>query len=49
MSITSITRFHSAPGQEGKLLELQTEGRWRMIAAAGCESFDIFMMPHLAS
>ena len=41
MSITSVTRFHSIPGQEGALLELQTEGRRRMIAADGCESFDI--------
>ena len=41
MSITSVTRFHSIPGREGALLELQTEGRRRMIAADGCESFDI--------
>jgi quinol monooxygenase YgiN len=41
MSITSVTRFHAIPGQEDILLELQTEGRRRMIAAEGCESFDI--------
>jgi quinol monooxygenase YgiN len=37
----SVTRFHSIPGQEGTLLALQTEGRKRMVAADGCESFDI--------
>lgn len=41
MSITSVTRFHATPGQEGVLLDLQTEGRRRMVAAEGCESFDI--------
>jgi quinol monooxygenase YgiN len=41
MSITSVTRFHAAPGQEATLLELQTQGRKRMIATDGCESFDI--------
>jgi len=41
MSITSITRFHAAEGQEAKLLELQSEGRRRMLAAEGCESFEI--------
>jgi quinol monooxygenase YgiN len=41
MSITSVTRFHAISGQEGELLKLQTEGRRRMIAAEGCESFDI--------
>jgi quinol monooxygenase YgiN len=41
MSITSVTRFHATPGQEQALLELQSEGRRRMIAADGCESFDI--------
>ncbi len=41
MSITSVTRFHATSGQEQALLELQSEGRRRMIAADGCESFDI--------
>jgi quinol monooxygenase YgiN len=41
MSITTITRFHVAAGQEEALLELQTEGRRRMVAAEGCESFQI--------
>jgi quinol monooxygenase YgiN len=41
MSITTVTRFHAAEGQEATLLELQTEGRRRMLAAEGCESFDI--------
>ena len=41
MSITTVTRFHATRGQEETLLELQTEGRRRMIAADGCESFDI--------
>jgi len=41
MSITTITRFHAAAGQEGALLELQSEGRRRMLAAEGCESFEI--------
>jgi quinol monooxygenase YgiN len=41
MSITSVTRFHAIPGEEDTLLELQTEGRRRMMAADGCQSFDI--------
>ena len=41
MSITTVTRFHATPGQESTLFELQTEGRRRMVAAEGCESFDI--------
>jgi quinol monooxygenase YgiN len=41
MSVTSITRFHAAEGQERALLELQSEGRRRMLAADGCESFTI--------
>ena len=36
-----MTRFHACEGQEETLLELQTEGRRRMLAAEGCESFDI--------
>lgn len=39
--LSPVTRFRSIPGQEGTLLELQTKGRKRMIAADGCESFDI--------
>jgi quinol monooxygenase YgiN len=41
MSVTTITRFHAAEGQEATLLELQSEGRRRMLAAEGCESFVI--------
>jgi quinol monooxygenase YgiN len=41
MSVTTITRFHAADGHEATLLELQSEGRRRMLAAEGCESFDI--------
>jgi quinol monooxygenase YgiN len=41
MSVTTVTRFHAAEGQESKLFELQSEGRRRMLAADGCESFDI--------
>ena len=40
MSITTVTQFHAA-GLEGLLFELQPEGRWRMLTAEGCESFDI--------
>ena len=41
MSVTTITRFHAAEGQDATLLALQAEGRRRMLAAEGCESFDI--------
>ena len=41
MSVTTVTRFHAAEGQEATLLELQYEGRQRMLAAEGCESFEI--------
>jgi quinol monooxygenase YgiN len=41
MSITTVTRFHAAEGQEQVLFALQSEGRRRMLAADGCESFDI--------
>ena len=41
VSVTTVTRFHAAVGQEATLLELQSEGRRRMLAADGCESFDI--------
>jgi quinol monooxygenase YgiN len=41
MSVTTVTRFHAAQGQEETLLELQSEGRRRMLTAEGCESFDI--------
>ncbi len=43
MSVTTVTRFHAAEGQEVTLLELQTEGRKRMLAADGCESFEILV------
>jgi quinol monooxygenase YgiN len=41
MSITTVTGFHATRGEEDALLELQTEGRWRMLAADGCQSFEI--------
>jgi quinol monooxygenase YgiN len=41
VSVTTVTRFHAAEGKEATLLELQSEGRRRMLAAEGCESFDI--------
>jgi len=41
VSVTTITRFHAAEGKEAALLDLQSEGRRRMLAAAGCESFYI--------
>jgi quinol monooxygenase YgiN len=41
MSVITVTRFHAGEGQEATLLELQTEGRRRMLAAHGCESFVI--------
>jgi quinol monooxygenase YgiN len=41
MSVTTVTRFHAAEGQEATLLALQAEGRRRMGAAEGCESFEI--------
>src|SRR5271156_3139807 len=43
MSVTTVTRFHAAEGQESALLELQAEGRRRMLAADGCESFEILL------
>jgi len=41
MSIMHITEFHAVPGQETNLESLLTEGRDRMRAADGCESFDL--------
>ncbi len=41
MSITTFTHLHASPGQEDVLAELLAEGRNRMRAAEGCESFDI--------
>jgi quinol monooxygenase YgiN len=41
MSITTVTQFHASPGQAEALLALQSEGRRRMLGAAGCEAFDI--------
>jgi len=43
MSVTTVTRFHAAEGREEVLLALQSEGRRRMMAADGCESFDILL------
>jgi quinol monooxygenase YgiN len=42
MSITHVTEFRSAPGQESTLEVLLTEGRNQMRAADGCESFDLY-------
>jgi len=42
MTITHITEFHAAPGQQGTLEPLLIEGRNRMRAAEGCESFDLY-------
>jgi len=39
MDTTMVTRFHAAPGREDLLAELLAEGRDRMQAAVGCESF----------
>jgi quinol monooxygenase YgiN len=41
MSITNVTYLHAARGQEDLLAELLAEGRNRMRAAEGCESFDL--------
>jgi quinol monooxygenase YgiN len=41
MSVSSLSRFHAIPGQEDTLLELQKEGRRRMVNAESCESFEI--------
>jgi quinol monooxygenase YgiN len=41
MSIATVTRFHAIAGQEEALVELQKAGRARMVAADGCEFFDI--------
>jgi quinol monooxygenase YgiN len=42
MSITHITEFHAAPGQQAALEPLLVEGRNRMREAAGCESFELY-------
>jgi quinol monooxygenase YgiN len=41
VSVTTVTRFHAAAGQEAHLFDLQSEGRRRMLEADGCRSFDI--------
>jgi quinol monooxygenase YgiN len=41
MSVTIITQLHSSPGQEDLLVGLLSEGRDRMRAADGCESFEL--------
>ena len=41
MSITTATHLYAAPRQEDFLSALVTEGRNRMRAAEGCESFDL--------
>jgi quinol monooxygenase YgiN len=42
MSITHITEFHAAPGQQSTLEPLLIECRNRMRGADGCESFDLY-------
>jgi quinol monooxygenase YgiN len=42
MSITHITQFHAEPGQQSTLESLLVQGRDRMRAADGCESFDLY-------
>jgi quinol monooxygenase YgiN len=42
MSITHITEFHAQPGQQSVLEPLLVEGRSRMRAADGCESFELY-------
>ena len=42
MSITHITEFHAAPGQQSTLESVLIEGRNRMRAVDGCESFDLY-------
>jgi quinol monooxygenase YgiN len=42
MSITHVTEFHATPGQQSTLERLLIEGRDRMRAADGCESFDLY-------
>jgi quinol monooxygenase YgiN len=42
MSITHITEFHATSGRQGELEPLLVEGRNRMRAAAGCESFELY-------
>jgi quinol monooxygenase YgiN len=42
VSITHITEFHAQPGQQGTLEPLLVEGRNRMRAADGCESFELY-------
>jgi quinol monooxygenase YgiN len=42
MSITHMTEFHAASGQENTLELLLIEGRNRMREADGCESFELY-------
>jgi quinol monooxygenase YgiN len=42
MTVTHVTEFHAAPGQQSTLEPLLIEGRNRMRAADGCESFDLY-------
>jgi quinol monooxygenase YgiN len=46
MSITTVTRFHAAPGQQDILAELLAEGRDRMQAAEGCQCFELLRDEH---
>jgi quinol monooxygenase YgiN len=41
MTVTIITQFHATAGQEDLLAGLLAEGRDRMRASDGCESFEL--------
>ena len=41
MTVTIITQLHATAGQEDLLAGLLAEGRDRMRAADGCESFEL--------
>jgi hypothetical protein len=45
MSITHITEFHAASGQESALADLLSEGRSRMRAADGCDRMILRLSP----
>jgi len=42
MTITHVTEFHAAPGQQDTLESLLIEGRNRMRVVDGCESFELY-------
>jgi quinol monooxygenase YgiN len=41
MTVTTVTRFHAAPGQQDIVAELLAEGRNRMQAVEGCQFFEL--------